>query len=1073
MSSNRTWSETCNEPRVLFVMTICSSITHLVDGKLKSPSLCHCTKYRKFCSAAGAMSFLKTNDPKFVAQYTKGGKGGEWKTHVQQNAGHSFEYTVQGWPAPLFQTTSVTLCLEVSEDSFITCSSCKSTFGCSHSTKSEYHVFKHAVAKHRPPRKTKNGANTNSGGKRTRTTTISSFFPAKCSKSGHTSSPLSGASSLSALVSSDGDPCSNIIKHQFHLSPSLPKTSAVSPSPTKSSKAIVVHKKTERVMSSNHHSPVISTNTVAKPSYIRRLEKTEGMPYNLCVGIRNNLPEPLERNFPMLIGEVIPNFLKKIYYDSLRGSLREASCEIWILDEEGAETSNDFSDIRCQKCEEISTDTVLEDIMSRATNDTIHQTSIKNAYLTINQILLKLKATKESNDELRLTTLNLNRKINRKCRALELNHRIILTVARGDVLRLHQIVNRCINEKRSPGTCLQMIDAAVAGTYRPKGYTEDEILQQVLTFRFGGHRLMHAQNHSELYGAASVRTVKRRMNIPRHITMSSEIVFDIIKANMEHTIFSEDFTTDVDRKSKCLWTCQIDDVKAEERVRVEEATDRCVGGCYHFYKEGVSTDLTCEEDFIEIRDALQSGRCHYATELTCVALAPNRKEEYHPRVVATSAGCLHGDPIERTRLLVDFVCRIWENHPQGQKTRGILSTLQPDGASTFVKIGHELFFRQEMKDTHPLYPILSKLDLFCMLTGVGPEYERMTIGCEQKHVFKRTRERIKSNTGFTMLNYKWEGWLIEELLIDCGYCKQSVQRMFAKGYADAMNVPEMVKLYEAISDLSKKDFNEFQKRSAFVPTIEKELKFMGKYCNLINEVLIEKKSLGNHLVDISCLMHINFVCYRKNGTKFLPGQNFTNQQRYHRSIFWSVATAMTEGVPYYFLFLDSGDRLEELFGLLRTLSGGASGTGDGMDALQAAERINCVQEIAKIFALYPHLQKASKHLKTTHDHQNPRSYLHNDKGEEHREYVDVTNIRNLRNKYMKGRRIATEYLKEVGFEPHEYDWDTIINEKNVDMIRPNGTFVGITLDDFEEDSGEMDSKDVSSHGKFKFTEYTN
>ena len=534
------------------------------------------------------MSFRKTHDPAFVGQYSKEGKGGEWKTHVEQHIGRSFEYTVQGWPGSHFQTTSVTLCLEVSEDSFITCSNCKSLFGCSHSTKSEYHAYKHAVARHRPPRKTKNGANTNSGGKRTRTTTISSFFSMKSKKSGHMASPSSGATSLSTLVLSDGDPCSNNTKHQIHLSSSLPMSSAVSPSPSKSTKATVIHKKTETIAGSNHHSP---TNAIVKPSYIRSLEELKGLPYNICAGIRNDLPEPLERNFPMLIGDVIPNFTQeKIYYDPLMRTLRDASCETWVLDVEGAETSNDFLDFRCQKCEDISSDKMVEDIMSRATSDTIHQTTIKNGYLTINQILLKLKATKESNDELRLTSLNLNRKINRKCRALELKHRIILTVARGDVLRLHQIVNRCINEKRSSGTCLEMIDAAVAGTYRPKGYSEHEILQQVLTFRFGGHRLMYAQNHSGLYGAASVRTVKRRMNIPRHITMCSEIVFNIVYENMENTIFNDDFTTDVDRKSKCLWTLMIDDVKVEKRVRVEEATDRCVGGCYHFYKEGVSTD---------------------------------------------------------------------------------------------------------------------------------------------------------------------------------------------------------------------------------------------------------------------------------------------------------------------------------------------------------------------------------------------------------------------------------------------------------------------------------------------------
>lgn len=127
-------------------------------------------------------------------------------------------------------------------------------------------------------------------------------------------------------------------------------------------------------------------------------------------------------------------------------------------------------------------------------------------------------------------------------------------------------MGRYINEKRSTGTCLEMIDAAVVGTYRPKGYSENEILQQVLTFRFAGHRLMYAQNQSGLCGAASVRTVKRRMNIPRHITMCSKIVFNIVHDNMEQTIFNNDFTADVDRKSKCLWTLMIDDVKVKKRV---------------------------------------------------------------------------------------------------------------------------------------------------------------------------------------------------------------------------------------------------------------------------------------------------------------------------------------------------------------------------------------------------------------------------------------------------------------------------------------------------------------------------
>lgn len=158
----------------------------------------------------------------------------------------------------------------------------------------------------------------------------------------------------------------------------------------------MTQKKTETVANSNHDLLVISTNAIVKPLYIHLLEELNGMPYNICAGIRNNLPEPLDCNFPMLIRDVIPNFTQeKIYYDPLTKTLRDASCETWVLDVEGAETSNDFLDFRCQKCEDISSNKMVEDVLSRATSDTIHQSTIKNGYLAMNQILLKLKATKK------------------------------------------------------------------------------------------------------------------------------------------------------------------------------------------------------------------------------------------------------------------------------------------------------------------------------------------------------------------------------------------------------------------------------------------------------------------------------------------------------------------------------------------------------------------------------------------------------------------------------------------------------------------------------------------------------
>ena len=186
-----------------------------------------------------------------------------------------------------------------------------------------------------------------------------------------------------------------------------------------------------------------------------------------------------------------------------------------------------------------------------------------------------------------------------------------------------------------------------------------------------------------------------------------------------------------------MWTMQVDDVKCEKRVRVDERTGRVVGLCYHAHMNSISTELKSFEDGKAIRAALGDG--DVGTEMTTVASSPNREKQYQITVVAGSPGCLNNDPEEQTLRLVKMCIEIYVKDPRGQAFRGRLSTLQPDGASTFVKIGHKLFFEKPMTSDHPFLSQLSALPLFNIYSGSGC-FEQMTIGCEQKHVFKRTRE---------------------------------------------------------------------------------------------------------------------------------------------------------------------------------------------------------------------------------------------------------------------------------------------------------------------------------------------
>ena len=175
--------------------------------------------------------------------------------------------------------------------------------------------------------------------------------------------------------------------------------------------------------------------------------------------------------------------------------------------------------------------------------------------------------------------------------------------------------------------------------------------------------------------------------------------------------------SEVSLKKKCLNVIMIDDIKGEKRLRVEETTTSVYGLCYHAYENNISTELNSADDCRSIRQALDDEKAHYATEITNVAIGAIRETGYQPIVVATSAGCQGDDPIERTMKLVKVSISIYVNDPRGEQTQGRLSTIQPDGASAFVRVCHSLFFSEELKNDHPLYRHLNKLPLFPMFTG--------------------------------------------------------------------------------------------------------------------------------------------------------------------------------------------------------------------------------------------------------------------------------------------------------------------------------------------------------------------
>ena len=139
-------------------------------------------------------------------------------------------------------------------------------------------------------------------------------------------------------------------------------------------------------------------------------------------------------------------------------------------------------------------------------------------------------------------------------------------------------------------------------------------------------------------------------------------------------------------------------------------------------------------------------------------------------------------------------------------------------------------------------------------------------------------------------------------------------------------------------------FEEARRTKPGFPAWRKELLVLARYVRrLVEVVTCQDAQTGAHLPlgDIlrrsSELSHLGFALYRKSGTAFLPGQNYSNTQLMCRAKLFAAAYAKAEDITECFSFFVSDDRLEGFFGM-----GRVAGCGRNFDALEFEQRARSV-----------------------------------------------------------------------------------------------------------------------------------
>ncbi len=370
-----------------------------------------------------------------------------------------------------------------------------------------------------------------------------------------------------------------------------------------------------------------------------------------------------------------------------------------------------------------------------------------------------------------------------------------------------------------------------------------------------------------------------------------------------------------------------------------------------------------------------------------------------------------------------------------------------------------LTFKYPLPTTSPIYPLLKPLVFMNLHVGE----DDITCDKDWKHVFKRARNLILRARGIVVDDIRITPSVIEAHFKMANHTAAHIHALFnPDDHQDVKLAFDMLKDLWALQSLS-----EHVNPSAL--ETREALRTLGKLLwHLVFPYLCVELSLSEQLEHLSAAAHLCLALYHKHGTKFLPSLLYTDIMIMIKNVWFCVAKMKVDNSKgSFYLMLLGTDRLEKLFGILRTMIGNDA----NLDIYQLASRLTgttqaCISsftthtqsiftiiynnQVSNILAKYPHwdrpprrlklpaITRDSKELPDTTDHIKPSSW----KGD-----VCVSSV-SLLTCWRRGRHLVeTEFPATVSL------FKMLEKTPGIDMLSPHGKLL-VTLPAEPDDSVE-------------------
>ncbi|KZT40687.1 hypothetical protein SISSUDRAFT_1031710 [Sistotremastrum suecicum HHB10207 ss-3] len=556
----------------------------------------------------------------------------------------------------------------------------------------------------------------------------------------------------------------------------------------------------------------------------------------------------------------------------------------------------------CMACKNLEKNTVFQGIFRRMHAGVHDNTPL--LYQPIGGLISLLKIRIHQVKQYRLLQVNDQRNANHRTRQLTDYKKFVMAIASGNVKRIDALVRTALGRGAGMTSILALIDRAAKGIYKPRSFSEEELLRSFIFMKFGGARAAHFTHRS--LGLPSISTVRRSLPTESiHVSMGIPTLTEV-QRNI-HAAFPAD---------------QIDSGSG-------------------------------------VKD-LGSGKIKKASEATVVALGRMAKgpREYANRAIAVSGTSKTEDGVTHAKLILTIIeaCK-----RQKKELGGYVMSIASDGESRRGLAFTILTMKNKLAPTSPIYDTLSSLEFMDLHVGE----DDLTGDKDWKHIHKRLRNLLLRDGG---------------VLVD----GQLINRDLLRKHFNEADVPDH-RIHYLLNPDDKQDVLlafELLRQIIFLPPpiptadpafarVRRALNTLGSFFRAILTPYCDvTMSLQEQLECLSRAAHLCLALYINARNQFMSVQLYTDIMIMIKNAYFCVAKAQVQS-----------DRLETLFGMVRTMTGNDSNA----DLLQLSQKLSAAAHCAEIFAKRPGWDRQPRRLKLPQwsdrrnlsrdvDHLNPSSW---------------------------------------------------------------------------------------------------